>query len=207
MAKKEEKLENNIGENITTEPTKPQTGGLGLVPILAIVSGYSLLLIIALIIATRSLFLPYIVDSLRKDEKKEEVVTKVESNKSEEGPYSGIDKNLIKYVESGRITTNPFNSADQFVVVNLGFKFFATKEETLKEIFGEKGGEGTLIFPPEFMGKIRSKVNQILGAMTVFELQQRRLEMANIFKDSLKTIFSANNLILGEVFLQEFIIQ
>lgn len=203
MAKKEEKLENNISESITPEPTKPQSAGLGLVPILGIVFGSLLLLIIA----TRFLFLPYIVDSLGGGEKKKEVVKKDQSNKLEEGPYSGIDKKLIKYVESGRITTNPFNSSDQFVVVNLGFKFYATKEETLKEIFGEKGGEGPPTFPPEFMGKIRSKVNQILGAMTVFELQEKRLEISNIFKDSLKTIFSANNLVLGEVFLQEFIIQ
>lgn len=203
MAKKEEKLENNSGETITSEPTKPQSGGLGLVPILGIVFGSLLLLIIA----TRFLFLPYIVDSLKGYEKKEEVAKKEESNKTEEGPFSGVDKKLIRYVESGRITTNPFNSADQFVVVNLGFKFFATEEEPLKEMFGEKSGEGSATFPPEFMGKIRSKVNHILGAMTISELQEKRLEIANIFKDSLKTIFSANHLILGEVFLQEFIIQ
>ncbi|MGQ9818486.1 MAG: hypothetical protein ACUVQ1_00960 [Candidatus Kapaibacteriales bacterium] len=203
MAKKEEKIETNGGEPIATEPMKPQSSGFGLIPILGIVFGSLLLLIIA----TRFIFLPYIVESLKDDKKKEEVVKKDERSITEKGPYAGIDKKLIKYVESGRITTNPFNSADQFVVVNLGFKFYATNEETLKEMFGEKGGEGLPTFPPEFMGKIRSRVNQILGAMTIPELQQKRLEIANIFKDSLKTIFSANNLILGEVFLQEFIIQ
>lgn len=206
MAKKEEgKLENNGLEQQTFETTKnSQSSGLGLVPILAIVFGSLLILILA----TRFIFLPYIVDNISGgSQKKEEVTTKTETRKADEGPYAGIDKKLIKYVETGRITTNPFNSSEQFVVVNLGLKFYASNEETLKEMFGEKGGESATTFPPEFMAKIRSKVNQILGSMTVIELQQKRLELANVVKDSLKTIFSAGNLVLGEVFLQEFIIQ
>ncbi|MEJ5287105.1 MAG: hypothetical protein CH6_1141 [Candidatus Kapaibacterium sp.] len=193
MAKKEENDVKN-GEDTQSPQSKESkaSGGVGLVPILGIVFGSLLILILA----TRFLFLPYIVQNIgggeqKKEEKKEEKST--------------ADKKLIKYVETGRITTNPLNS-DQFVVVNLAFKFSARDEKVLQEIFGEskEGGAG---LPPEIMAPIRSKINQILGSLTVPQLQERRNTLAYEFKDSLKTIFAQHQLILNEVYLQEFIIQ
>lgn len=192
MAKKEENELKN-GEDIQSQETKEKksSGNLGLVPILGIVFGS----LIILILATRFLFLPYIVESMGGGSKKEDEKTKEEVK---------VDKKLVRFVETGRITTNPLNS-DQFVVVNLALRFSARDEKTMKEVLGE-GGEGTGL-PPEIMAPIRSKVNQILGSLTVTELQQRRNNLANEFKDSLKTIFLNHNLFLNEVFLQEFIIQ
>ncbi|MGB9851876.1 MAG: flagellar basal body-associated FliL family protein [Candidatus Kapaibacteriota bacterium] len=192
MAKKEEETQSNgeVNQGTQAKEAKP-SGGMGLVPILGIVFGA----LIILIIATRFLFLPYIVENLGGGQKKEE------QKKEEVKP----DKKLLKYVETGRITTNPLNS-DQFVVVNLAFKFGARDEKVLEEIFG-KGGEGAANLPPEIMAPIRSKINQILGSLTVAQLQERRNNLANDFKDSLKAIFSQHDLILNDVFLQEFIIQ
>lgn len=192
MAKKEENELKN-GENSQSQETKEKkaSGSLGLIPILGIVFGS----LIILILATRFLFLPYIVESMGGGNKKAEEKTKEEVI---------IDKKLVRFIETGRITTNPLNS-DQFVVVNLALRFSARDEKTMKEVLGE-GGEAAGL-PPEIMAPIRSKVNQILGSLTVTELQQRRNNLANEFKDSLKAIFSAHQLILNEVFLQEFIIQ
>lgn len=194
MAKKEEQ-EINDSENLQSQTTKEgkTSGNLGLIPILGIVFGSLLILIIA----TRFMFLPYIVENLGGEKKKAEEKPKEEVK---------IDKKLMKYIETGRITTNPLNS-DQFVVVNLALKFSARDEKAMKEIFGEGGGEGGVILPPEIMAPMRSKINQVLGSMTVAELQQRRNNLAQEFKDSLKIIFSTHQLILNEVFLQEFIIQ
>lgn len=203
MAKhSDENVENGNQEQLGGPKPSRTFSGIQLVPLLGITFG----VIIIIILATRFIFLPFILDNL-KDGQKEEQSKKEEVKKLEKGPYAGIDKSLIKYVETGRITTNPLNSAEQFVVVNLGFKFYALNHEALKELFGEKEVEGTMSFPPEFMARIRSKVNQILGSMTVTDLQQKRLDLGNLFRDSLKSVFSSHSLILGEVFLQEFIIQ
>jgi flagellar basal body-associated protein FliL len=201
MAKTEEN-ENLESQETETKKEPKASGGLGLVPILAIVFGSLLILILA----TRFLFLPYIVENMGGGGKKPESTEVKETEKKPEakGPFAGVDKKLIKYIETGRITTNPLNS-DQFVVVNLGLRFYATDEKILKELMGE-GKEGAGL-PPEIMGQLRGKVNQILGSLTVAELQQRRNQLANEFKDSLKTIFSSHELVLGEVYLQEFIIQ
>jgi len=192
MAKKEEnELTNGEGNQQETPKQPKQSSGVGLVPILGIVFGALLLLIIA----TRFIFLPYIIENMGGGKKTEEAPkeTKVEN------------KNLIKFVETGRITTNPLNS-DQFVVVNLAMKFSARDEKVFAELFGEKK-EGEASLPNEIMAPVRSKINQILGSLTVAELQQRRNTLANEFKDSLKSIFAEHQLILNEVYLQEFIIQ
>ncbi|MFN3307393.1 MAG: flagellar basal body-associated FliL family protein, partial [Candidatus Kapaibacteriota bacterium] len=68
------------------------------------------------------------------------------------------------------------------------------------------GGEGGGL-PTEIMAPIRSKINQVLGSLTVEQLQQRRNILASELKDSLKAIFATHELILNEVYLQEFIIQ
>ncbi len=199
MAKKEE---NENLEELKTEETTPKksSGGLGLVPILGIVFGSLLILILA----TRFLFLPYIVENLGGNKNDTSETKKEEIKTATKGPFAGVEKQLIKFIETGRITTNPLNS-DQFVVVNLGLRFYAQNENVLKEIFGESKEGATL--PPDFMAQIRGKINQMLGSLTVTELQQRRNQFANEFKDSLKTIFANYELVLGEVFLQEFIIQ
>ncbi|MCX7908829.1 MAG: flagellar basal body-associated FliL family protein [Ignavibacteria bacterium] len=192
MAKKEENDLNTEGKQPEVSKDTKTSGTIGLIPILGIVFGS----LILLIIATRFIFLPYIVENLSGGGKKAEEKAKEEVK---------LDKKLMKYFETGRITTNPLNS-DQFVVVNLAMKFSARDEKVLKEIFGE-GGEAGAVLQPEIMAPIRSKINQILGSLTVAELQQRRNNLANEFKDSLKPIFSSHQLILNEVYLQEFIIQ
>lgn len=201
MAKSEEN-ENLESQASESKKESKASAGLGLIHILAIVFGSLLILILA----TRFLFLPYIVENMRGGERKTESAETKETEKKTEtkGPFAGIDKKLIKYIETGRITTNPLNS-DQFVVVNLGLRFYSTNEKVLKELIGESEHGGNL--PPEIMGQLRGKINQILGSLTVAELQQRRNQLANEFKDSLKTIFSNHELVLGEVYLQEFIIQ
>lgn len=189
MAKIEE---NNTvsGESIQREATKEPkaSGGLGLVPILGIVFGA----LIILILATRFLFLPYVVENLGGGKKEE-------PKKEETSP----DKALMKFVETGRITTNPLNS-DQFIVVNLALRFSARDKKILEKLTG--GGEGGGL-PTEIMAPIRSKINQVLGSLTVEQLQQRRNILASELKDSLKAIFATHELILNEVYLQEFIIQ
>lgn len=189
MAKREEN-NTGIGENIQHEAGKEQKASakLGLVPILGIVFGA----LIILILATRFLFLPYIVENIGGPKKEEP--------KMEE---SSAGMELMKFAETGRITTNPLNS-NQFVVVNLALRFSAREKKILEKVLGE--GEGGAL-PNEIMAPIRSKINQVLGSLTVDQLQQRRNILASEFKDSLKAIFATHNLILNEVYLQEFIIQ
>lgn len=201
MAKEENDIENDAAERKVEKPAKSDGSGLGLIPILGIVFG-SLLIVI---LATRFLFLPYVVDNLGGEKKEKEEVKK-EGSKVKEGPFAGIDRGLIKYVETGRITTNLLNS-DKFIVINLGLKFFARDKETLNELFGGSSEKEIASLPPELMARIRGVLNQLLGSMTVAEIQLKRSELVPIFKDNLSKVFSDNNLVLGEVYLNEFIIQ
>ncbi len=178
--------------------TKPKSGGLGLVHIIGIVFGSLLFLVVAV----RFLILPYVIESLKPNE---EASKKKEEISKPKGPFDGVEKELIKFIETGRITTNPLNS-DQFVVVNLGLKFFARDKKVLREIFGQ-AAEGEVSLPPELMAKIRGKINQTLGSMTVTDLNQNRTRLPYIFLDSLKPVFSEGKLVLGEVIMNEFIIQ
>lgn len=199
MGKEEENIENSAAEHKVEKSVKSNDGRLGLVPILGIVFG-SLLIVI---LATRFLFLPYVVNNLGGEKKEKEEVKK-EGGKAKEGPFAGIDKELIKYAETGRVTTNLLNS-DKFIVVNLGLKFFARDKEVLNELFGGSSEGASL--PPELMARIRGVLNQLLGSMTVTDIQLKRGELVQIFKDNLSKVFSENNLVLGEVYLNEFIIQ
>ncbi len=200
MGKEEDDIENGAVEVKAEKTAKSNGGGLGLIPLLGIVFGALLIVILA----TRFVFLPYVVDNL-SGEKKEKEEAKKEVKKAKEGPFAGVEKELIKYVETGRVTTNLLNS-DKFIVVNLGLKFFARDKEAFKELFeGNEPKEGTL--PPELMARIRGVLNQLLGSMTMTELQMKRGELVTIFKDNLNKVFSDNNLVLGEVYLNEFIIQ
>jgi hypothetical protein len=60
MAKEEDNIENGAAEHKVEKPVKSDGGRLGLIPILGIVFG-SLLIVI---LATRFLFLPYVVVNL-----------------------------------------------------------------------------------------------------------------------------------------------
>jgi hypothetical protein len=96
-------------------------------------------------------------------------------------------------------------NSDKFIVINLGLKFFARDKEVLNELFG--GSSENTSLPPELMARIRGSLNQLLGSMTVTDIQLKRGELVPIFKDNLSKVFSENNLVLGEVYLNEFIIQ
>ncbi|MCX7879852.1 MAG: hypothetical protein N2517_04240 [Ignavibacteria bacterium] len=203
MAKKEaNELENGGAPANEVKEEKKQSSSLGLIHILAIVGGSLLILILA----TRFIFLPYIREALElQDPTKQEAKMKEEESRKKLDPFADVDKKLIRFVQTGRITTNPLNS-EQFVVVNLSFRFSAKDEKVLKESVIE-GGEGSTTLQPEIMGRIRGKINQMLGSSTVQDLQQQRTNLPLIFKDSLKHIFEYHELNLGEVFLEEFIIQ
>ncbi len=132
-----------------------------------------------------------------------------------EDPYSQEESYLSKlegvmFMETGRITTNPKNGSSMFVVVNLALEFKKMNEDSdeLKAIADKEGKlniENPLV--QKMVAKIKGKINQMIGSYTEAELQQNRPNLPEMFKKELKPVFKEFELMLGNVSIQEFIIQ
>jgi hypothetical protein len=115
-----------------------------------------------------------------------------------------ISDNDSKYMETGRITTNP-RASTQFVVVNLGLSY---RTGVGAEDAAKKAGTESEDQKRRFEALIRNAINNQIGDMTVGELQQiRRDSLTSIFKERLVPVFINNRIFLRDVILVEYIIQ
>ncbi len=134
------------------------------------------------------------------------------SNSGEFESEGRMLKNLheVMLLETGRITTNPKGEASVFVVVNFGmeFKKLDPDNEELKKIAGAEGEvdhENPIM--KKLMATMRGKLNNMLASYTKDELLAKRGELPEMVKKELKPIFKEYELALGNVTIQEFIIQ
>lgn len=197
------------------EPEKPQkkSGGLSLPVIIGIGAGVLIILVVVILFAVK-MMLNTVVESQigavqpnneqQTPPKEEKDMSNIEYYKMMADNDTVSDEDA-KYMETGRITTNPRGST-QFVVVNLGISYRdKTSEDDGKK--KEKNDE-----PDDkkrkFEALIRNAINNQIGDMTVSELQQiRRDSLRSIFKESLTPVFVSNRIFLRDVILVEYIIQ
>jgi flagellar basal body-associated protein FliL len=113
---------------------------------------------------------------------------------------------------TGRITTNPKGST-KFVVVDLGLEFVVKKHldedgEEIEEEAPLHGGDGTSLFEPKALARIKGGVTSMIGSMPLQELQTiERDTLKVMFFTRLKPILKKEEMFLRNVILQEFIIQ
>lgn len=214
MAKKEPETpteEKGQEKEAPEKAPKKERGPMGLPMILGIIFGTLLILVLSV----RFLILPYIVENLNPEVKKEkEKAEQAAKAKAAADPLSVMTPEFIKKetksIETGRITTNPKGSS-QFVVINLATMYIPKDEDAAADIAKENGktkeGEGT---PPAFvetMLKAKGVVNSVLGGMTVEELQGNRDSLRKVFLKEFKELFNEKKCIVREVILLEFMIQ
>ncbi len=197
------------------EPEKPQkkSGALSLPVIIGIGAGV-LVILVAVILFAVKMMLNTVVETKMgaiQQSAEQQAVPKEEKDMSNLEFYKMMSENDsvgdedAKYMETGRITTNPRGST-QFVVVNLGISYRdkSAEEEAKKKDKNEETDDKKR----KFEALIRNAINNQIGDMTVAELQQiRRDSLRSIFKESLTPVFINNRIFLRDVILVEYIIQ
>lgn len=126
---------------------------------------------------------------------------------SEGGYLSKLED--IMLMETGRITTNPRGAASVFVVVNFGFEFKKMNDDNKELANLAKEGAVNMEHPviKKMMARIRSTINNMIASYTKEELLEKRKELPEMVKKELRPIFRDYELLLGNVTVQEFIIQ
>ncbi len=125
----------------------------------------------------------------------------------ENGYLSKLEDVLL--METGRITTNPKGSPSVFVVVNFSieFKKMDPDNSNLKTLAKGSTVDMEHPFMKKLMAKLRGVLNNMLASYTQQELLDKRQELPDMVKEALKPIFREYELALGDVAMQEFIIQ
>jgi len=208
--------EKKDSEEVVHEPLKKEKKALGVSLPLMIGAALGILLIIVLGVILGVFFATKFISPQHsgvesKDKGKTEQVKKEDTfdkEFSEEGSYLSKLEDIM-LLETGRITTNPKGAASVFVVVNFGFEFkkMDPKNKEL-ETFAKEGAvnmEHPVI--KKMMARIRSTINNLIASYTKEELLAKRPELPEIVKKELKPIFRDYELMLGNVTIQEFIIQ
>jgi flagellar basal body-associated protein FliL len=126
-----------------------------------------------------------------------------DKKKSEDDIHSSL------YMETGRITTNPKDAPSTFVVLNLSLEFvpYNKDDDKVKEMMGKEGLNMNNPIVQKMLGRIKSTVNNQIASLTLAELQAKRPELENMYKDALKTTMNEFGFKLLNVGLIEFIIQ
>lgn len=211
----EEPLEDEKQEPEKPEKPRKQKVGLSMPIIIGGVLGILLLLFAAVVlggfVATK-LFSPE--NAGEKTEKVEEKPKSPEEEHFDEGDANKEDEEKryfeehpSKFAETGRITTNPKNSS-QFVVINIGLEFREESKEEADD--GHGGGGGTETLPPKILARIKGIVIQMLGSMTIVELQQNRGKLSEMLFEEIKPVFlqyRSKKMFLRDLVIVEFIIQ
>jgi flagellar basal body-associated protein FliL len=179
-----------IEENQEAPSPKATSKKMKLLVLIGIIGGVVVLQ--AIIIVLFIYF--FITPTISSDGEGGKSVQTKKHNTGDEERTEDKDANL-KFVETGRITTNPKMST-KFVVINLGLEFKAKEE-----------GSGEENLSPKMMAKIKGVVNQVLGSYLVEELHAKRDSIGIILKNDLKITFNEENYLLKDVILQEFLIQ
>lgn len=197
---KEEKAEKQVPEKPKGKP-----GELGLMQILIVIGGTAVLLFVLFIVGYIFIVKPDLqnIEEPGKDKAKSENVKKGDEAKNEDLNEFAKEE-FERFVATGRITTNPKMSS-QFVIVDLGIEFYV-HEELAKEVKKEKTEESPGM--NKVLASVKGEVNNILGAMTVEELQSiRRDSLQSVFKAKLKPVLKKSRMLLKDAIIQEFIIQ
>ncbi|MBE2188144.1 MAG: hypothetical protein KGZ71_09070 [Desulfobulbaceae bacterium] len=194
------------------EPEVPKKkAGLSLPVIIGIGAGVLIVLVVVILFAVK-MMLNSVVGTQQGDTQSTEQVQKpVEDKELSNIEYykkmadeDKISENDSKYMETGRITTNP-RASTQFVVVNLGLSYRIGVDAEDAE---KKEGTETDDQKRRFEALIRNAINNQIGDMSVGELQQiRRDSLTSIFKERLVPVFINNRIFLRDVILVEYIIQ
>lgn len=202
------------------EPEKPKKekkpmGPLSLPMIIGLAVGVILLVIASVIVGivvASKFFAPHTEEAADAEGTKK---AKTEKHAPKEDPYAEGESYLARlegvvYMETGRITTNPKGQSAMFVVVNLGleFKLMDAENEGLAEMM-DKEGKLNMESPitKKLMARIRGSINELLASYTEADLQTNRPKIPELIKQQLKPIFRDFELTLGNVTIQEFIIQ
>ena len=142
-------------------------------------------------------------------EKKESRAHKLEED------FAGDDGYLSKLadvllMETGRITTNPKGGVSVFVVVNFGLEF-KKMDDSNKDLrnLADKDGIVNLEHPimKKMQARIRGILNNMIASYTQSELLDMRPTLSDKVRNELRGIFREYELLLGNVTIQEFIIQ
>ncbi len=193
------------------EPEEPKKkAGLSLPVIIGIGAGVLIILVVVILFAVKMMLNSVVGTQPGETQTTEQEHKQVEDKDLSDVEYykrmaeeDKISDNDSKYMETGRITTNP-RSSTQFVVVNLGLSYrtgLGVDDEAKKEAESDDQKR-------RFEALIRNAVNNQIGDMTVGELQQiRRDSLTSIFKERLIPVFINNRIFLRDVILVEYIIQ
>lgn len=197
------------------EPLKPEKKGLSLPLIIGAAVGVLVIIVLGVVLGvviTTKFFGPEHTEETATDGKaKKEKVTKstVDEEFDTEGGYLSKLHDII-LMETGRITTNPKGAASVFVVVNFGmeFKKMDPDNDELAKLVDAKGVLD-MEHPAmkKLMARMRGVLNNMLASYTQDELLSKRSELPDLVKKEMKPIFRDYELSLGNVTIQEFIIQ
>lgn len=105
-----------------------------------------------------------------------------------------------KFLELGRITTNPKNSG-KFIVISVGCVY---RE---KAHLSEEDAKPDSEYMRKLIAKVKSTIINEIGQMSVEEIQAKRPNLEIIFRDKLRPIFKEKQIFLREIILNEFILQ
>jgi flagellar basal body-associated protein FliL len=193
------------------EPEEPKKkAGLSLPVIIGIGAGVLIILVVVILFAVKMMLTSVVGTQPVDIQTTEQQHKPVEDKDISDVEYykrmvdeDKISDNDSKYMETGRITTNP-RASTQFVVVNLGLSY----RTGLGVDDAAKKAAETDDQKRRFEALIRNAINNQIGDMTVGELQQiRRDSLTSIFKEKLVPVFINNRIFLRDVILVEYIIQ
>ena len=203
MAKEKEAEGTESQEKKTEEKPPKKPGEMNLMKMLIMVGGTVVVLFILLIVVYMIIIKPDLQKMSTNGEGKDKT-EEVKQAKDDFNPEEIKKEENERFMSTGRITTNP-SMSNQFVVVDLGLDFYVN-EEQMKEIKKEKPEESPLMLRP--LSSVKGEVNNLLGSMTVQELQSiRRDSLQSIINAKLTRVFLSSKMVLKEAILQEFIIQ
>lgn len=199
------------------EPLKPEKKGLSLPLIIGAAVGVLVIIVLGVVlgvVVASKFFAPeHSADSGEGEgkAKKEKTVKAKDFDEDfdQEGGHLAKLHDII-LMETGRITTNPKGAASVFVVVNFGmeFKKMDPDNEALKTLTDKAGvlDMGNPVMK-KLMARMRGVLNNMLASYTQEELLDKRTELPDLVKKEILPIFRDYQLSLGNVTLQEFIIQ
>ncbi|TAL68815.1 MAG: hypothetical protein EPN82_09085 [Bacteroidetes bacterium] len=203
MAKEKEAegTESQEKEKAEKPPKKP--GEMSLMKMLIMVGGTVVVLFILLIVVYMLIIKPDLQKMAINGEGDKAKLEEVNKDK-DFNPEEIKKEENERFLSTGRITTNP-SMSNQFVVVDIGLDFYVNDEQ-MKEIKKDKPEESPLMLRP--LSSVKGAVNNLLGSMTVQELQSvRRDSLQGAINSKLVQVFLSNKMVLKEAILQEFIIQ
>ncbi len=184
-------------------PVKKKKEGMSMPMMIGIGLGALVLNIVVIVVLFKFVLNP---NSGAKDEKKgkggHSKVSEEEGSSEandEEKEFFAVEKER-KFLELGRITTNP-KASNKFLVVNIGCIYKTGKD------FEKENEKPESDYMKKLISKTKSVIINEIGSMSVEDIQAKRPNLESIFRDRLKPIFKDKQIFLREVIINEFILQ